>query len=365
MSIAKLFTTTTQDLLPPSPEDREELLALPPTIGAHHAAMARLDVLRRVETGGKSATPAMPGNTAKISFWNAERLKYVSESTALQKKIDADIILLAEVDIGMARSSQRHTARDLAHETGMSFVYATEFVELGLGDARERAWHAGAVNSGGLHGGAILSRLPLTDPAVIRFPEAGDWFDGSRGERRIGGRIALVAKAMLGQQSVAFAAIHLESHGNPASRAVEIEAFIPTMVSYAGSDPILLGGDFNTNTTDRDVPDWDTVRHRLESETPGRLTHPEPYEPMFEVLRDKGFDWRSCNSPGATQRTRPDGTPKPPFSRLDWLFCRDLVASHPASHRAVAPDGKTAISDHDALSVQITPKDGNAEESQT
>ena len=59
-----------------------------------------------------------------------------------------------------------------------------------------------------------------------------------------------------------------------------------------------------------------------------------PYEPMFETLQARGYDWESCNVPLApTQRTRPDGTPPPPFGKIDWLFARGLRCTEPADHR--------------------------------
>ena len=54
----------------------------------------------------------------------------------------------------------------------------------------------------------------------------------------------------------------------------------------------------------------------------------------------------------ATQRTRPDGTPAPPFGKIDWLFARGLACSDPAVIAAVDPAG-VAVSDHEVLSVSI------------
>ena len=72
----------------------------------------------------------------------------------------------------------------------MGYAFGVEFLELDLGDAREREWHAGQSNQLGLHGAAILSPHPLGRPALIRLESDGDWFDGRHGERRVGGRIA-------------------------------------------------------------------------------------------------------------------------------------------------------------------------------
>ena len=70
----------------------------------------------------------------------------------------------------------------------------------------------------------------------------------------------------------------------------------------------------------------------------------------------RGYDWSSCNTPGVpTQRTRPDGTPPPPFGRIDWFFSRGLAASDPATVPAV-DDAGIAISDHEVLAVEHPPR---------
>ena len=83
--------------------------------------------------------PASP-TRARIAFWNAERLKYPAPTGALLRSLEADAILLCELDLGMARSGNRHTIADLANSLDAGHVFGVEFVELDLGDARERRW---------------------------------------------------------------------------------------------------------------------------------------------------------------------------------------------------------------------------------
>ena len=72
-----------------------------------------------------------------------------------------------------------------------------------------------------------------------------------------------------------------------------------------------------------------------------------------EVAAGHGYDWRSCNALGVpTQRTRPDGTPAPPLGKIDWLLCRGLAASDPATVPAIDAHG-VAISDHEVLNVSL------------
>jgi len=74
-----------------------------------------------------------------------------------------------QLDIGMARSGNRHTVAELAVALGMGYAYGIEFIELGLGDEREEEWHKDERNAAGFHGNAILSRYPLNDFALIRL----------------------------------------------------------------------------------------------------------------------------------------------------------------------------------------------------
>jgi endonuclease/exonuclease/phosphatase family metal-dependent hydrolase len=292
-----------------------------------------------------------------VVFWNAERLEFVGESAAFLEAARADV-LLVEVDVGMARSGNRHTVRDLAERLGVGWCFAVEFVELDLGDARERNRHAGSSNEAGLHGAAILSRLPLERPALVRLEASGRWFDGSFGERRVGGRIALLAEVRAIGGPVLLAAAHYESRTDPADRLEPTRLLLDAIDAHAPGRPVLIGGDLNTSTfdlaTERDEP---AVTAALAAE-PRRLVEPEPFEPLFAFAAARGYGWRECNLPAVpTQRTRPDGTPREPFGKIDWSLARGLDCRDPRVLPAVDARG-VAISDHEALAVKVRPLGG-------
>ncbi|WP_051248645.1 endonuclease/exonuclease/phosphatase family protein [Inquilinus limosus] len=299
---------------------------------AHDRFAAQVPALTAVEHRPAPVELPVPPRL-RLAAWNAERLKYHAPSAALLR--GTDVVLLTEADIGMARSGNRHTVRDLAEALGMGWAYGVEFVELGLGDARECEWHADEDNRVGLHGNAILSRHPLLDPVIIPLDAGGTWFAGRSGnQRRLGGRMAVAAR-LDAPRPLWLVAAHLESHSDAADRARQGERLVAALdrLVPAGAG-VVLGGDFNTK------------------EASGSLEAPEAEEPLFAVLRDAGFDWRRCNAPGITQRTRPDGTPEPPFARLDWLFTRHVEAEAPETIPAVDAAG-AAISDHDAVAATV------------
>ena len=172
--------------------ERRNLTALDADRIDHAQLFERLPALHSVEVRQATAPVTLSRDKVRIAFWNAERCKYLNASAALLGGVDLEAILLAEMDDGMARSGQHHTTRELADRLDAGYAFGVEFVELALGDARERAWHAGQDNEHGLHGGAIVSRLEMMRPALLRLETTGRWWSGAlKGERRIGGRIAV------------------------------------------------------------------------------------------------------------------------------------------------------------------------------
>ncbi|MEZ5667584.1 MAG: endonuclease [Alphaproteobacteria bacterium] len=262
---------------------------------------------------------------------------------------------MTEMDDGMARSGQRRTLHDLADGLGAGYAFAVEFVELGLGDKREQTWHAGESNRNGLHGNGVLSRVPLSRPAVLRLEATGRWYVADAYQKRVGGRIAALGEIRLAGGPVAVAAVHFESHTDRADRARQMAALVAGLRRYAPDLPWLIGGDFNTSSFDvgfRAVGP-DGIARAL-ADDPQRLTDPSRHEPMFDVAAQAGLDWTACNLAHATtMRTLPDGAPEEPFAKIDWFFSRGLACSAPEVLAAV-DDAGNAISDHELIAVTAT-----------
>ncbi len=350
----RLCFETCADLPPVPAEVRAAIAAGPGGRAEHRRLVAGLEVLRLVEVAPPaSPAPAHEGAT-RIAFWNAERCKYLEPSVALLEGVGADVALLCEMDLGMARSQQLHTTRELAARLGHGYAFAVEYLELGLGDERERRWHAGSENRHGLHGAAILSRAPLQRPALIRLDANGDWFDGGRGERRVGGRLAVAATVPMGGREVAVVSVHFESHTDPRDRARQMAVLLQGVEEYTGGGPAILGGDFNTSSASSAAVEEPGRKAALLARDERRLVDPVAWEPLFQGAAAAGFEWTSCNAAGPTQRTRRDGGPAEPLGRLDWFFARGLEASAAATVAAVDGAGD-AISDHELLVVSVVP----------
>ena len=347
------MTSIVEKIVPPSAAIRDAIGSGPAELAAFHAAFSEMKCLDQIEQAMPPAPDPPLLSSARIVFWNAERLKYLAPSIAMLSAAGADAYVLCELDLGMARSGNIHTTEGLAQGLGAGYIFAVEFVELGLGDSRERVWHKGATNTSGLHGAGLVSRHVLLRPRLLRLETSGRWFDGKFGERRVGGRIAIMAELAIGGKPVLLVSVHYESHTGPDDRLAQTRLLLDTIDRFNPGQPVLIGGDFNTNTLDRSNHERPSKVLEALRDDPLRLDFPMAYEPMFQELRGRGYDWESCNLMGArTQRTRPDGTPREPLGRIDWFFSRGLKCYDPAVIPAVDQAG-IAISDHEALAVTI------------
>ena len=346
------WVTATVDNLP------EPVLPGPGT--DHRQAVADAGCFPVLEvSGGDSLRPAQRigaiAEGVRVVAANLERGRRLDEWVDLLTRAEADVILISEADGGMARSGNRYVARELADRLGMYCAFAVEFVELSLGGEAERAaLPPGAVNEFGVHGGAILSRLPLGRPAAVRFEFDGSWYVEEGREPRIGGRCALVAT--IGDFVVV--APHLESHGGPRGRGRQMADLLDLLEPYADGRPVVIGGDLNTHTLDlegRDAEDGQEATMGGVDEFPdSRFVDPVDYEPLFAEAARRGYAWADANAPEPTHRTVYRGGPVRGRLNLDWFLTRGVTATEPEVIPVLARDG-AALSDHDLIAVTILP----------
>lgn len=313
---------------------------------AHDAipALAQIE-FRKAATDISDAQGAM-----RVVAWNVERLRHLPQTADVLQREGADVCLMTEIDKGMARTGNTHRTAELAKAIEQTYAYGVEFVELDLGTEGERADHAGQANTLGFHGNAILSRLALHRPVLFRLEAEGKWFGWSRGEPRVGGRIAIGGQVMLDGVAVTVVGVHLESHSDPGHRAGQMARLVELIGHYDASAPVVIGGDVNTSTRS-----W-AERIAGVPEDPQRRCDVVRHEPLFDAMAAAGFDWTACNVPLVpTQRfLDPDDAiakGRVP-GKIDWMFTRGLAASEPKVIPAVGPDG-TILSDHDAIAVTV------------
>lgn len=289
------------------------------------------------------AASASPRKTLRLIAWNTERGRFWREGARLIQQTpalrDPDIVLLGEMDLGMARSSNEHTTREMAAALRMNYAYGVEFLEFTGGELQERAQYPGE-NEWGYHGNAILSRYPLRNLRMLRFPGIEKWYDGkSYGateaeqlQKRLGGRMAIFATVRLGRD-VTIVSTHLESSSRDSTaRKVQMEMILEELRAYAKGGPVILGGDLNG----------------------------VPTEPMFEGVRAAGFRLDDSNDmAGGTLQLLENGKVAVGDKYIDYLLIRGLRVVRDATSPKVIPAvsplsaSGTLLADHTIVTVKV------------
>lgn len=339
------ITRVTAQMLPPSVDERARASvdgAGPDPAAAHARYMSDWPVMGELELCQPAAP--LPGvlETVTIAAWNIERCKNVEESASLLRRAGADIVLATEMDWGLARSGQRHTTRDLAGALGMGYAYGVEFVELGVGDPYETTLYEGVPNEAGLHGNAILSRLPLKEVALIPLDAGGAWYvqnPKSDGQLRVGGRMAVTARVALAGGDVTLAAVHYESESDAMGRDAQTRLLLARLDELYGAGPCILGGDLNTAG--------------LTGLTRSQVLAGAPQEPSFASFAKAGFAWRGLNAGAVTTRVPPGRPALYPLKTLDWVFARGITGFDPKVWPAISERGDY-LSDHELITARFS-----------
>jgi endonuclease/exonuclease/phosphatase family metal-dependent hydrolase len=191
--------------------------------------------------GEVSRDPADAGDL-KIVTWNIERGAAYDAVLQTLRGLDADILLLQEVDRQCRRTGFRDVARDLAHALDMYWVAAGEFQEIGEGRGRRAA----------ITGQAILSRFPIDEARVLRFKAQDRWrWSINPAQPRRGGRMALIARS----RGLLLYNTHMESGGDEKLQRAQMAEVIADQSREAArlagrspsATPVLIAGDFNNN----------------------------------------------------------------------------------------------------------------------
>ena len=237
--------------------------------------------------------------------WNVERGIHLEGITTLLKEHpilkEADVLLITETDVGMARSGNRNVAREMADILGMNYFFVPSYLNLAKGSGVEHEFEG--ENSLGIHGNAILSRYPIEDPEIVVLKNAHDKMKGR--EKRLGSQKALVASIRFPQKSVKVTCTHLDARSQQRHRAAQMKDILSHLSRYQG-EPAIIGGDWNTSTYDSSRAVWTALGfwYRVAMGTGNviRNHYPHPYrkfeKDLFRSLENHGFDFRNANQLG-------------------------------------------------------------------
>jgi endonuclease/exonuclease/phosphatase family metal-dependent hydrolase len=303
----------------------------------------------------------------RLVHWNIEKGKRwgLLERCLMSDSVRfADILCLNEVDYGMARSGNRHVAFEIADRLGMSVVFGPAFYEFTKGVGEERL--VPEENTMGIQGNAVLTRFPVLGYENIPLPSCHD--PSNSEEKRAGGRAALIVQMETPMANFAVVVTHLEVVTTVACRAVQMQAVLNRLNPWPVA---VIAGDLNTNTFDRGSA-FSTIQSLIKLLGPnvkGRVSQPWVFEPLFDSLKSRGFDWRPFNDATPTNlvdlATLEDKKYVPEIVmklalkrgrflplRLDWIAGRGCQAHSPGK---TITDLPCEPSDHLPISCDIVP----------
>lgn len=313
--------------------------------------MAMIPLFSQTEILHPVPAPARAPEALGALVFNMERGVHLAELGDFLENCPAvrpfDVIMANELDDGCVRSGGKNTALELAERLGMNAVFGLEFIELANGEDPK-----------GFHGNAIFSRWPIRRARAVRLPEQYNWYFDR--QRRIGGRLAILAELDVAGTPVGVGTIHLENRTHGPGRRAQLEAVLAEAETMFSGMPVILGGDLNTNTFDgRDKDAIQAVagspalqRRCLEDVAAWEDCLPAAERAGYRLLPDRAMPTRRKPLPGGGHLDL----------RLDWLLVRGLEAgeSRTVSTRkedcGFAPEGSALaaftgeeLSDHNAV----------------
>ena len=335
--------------------------------------------------------PAIAGDSDLVHAlaWNLERgIRFEGIIDALknhERLKDKDVLLLTELDYGMARSGNRFVAQEIARELKLNYAFAPVYVPLQKGSGVESEMEG--ENTVSIHGLAMFSRYPMTNVHAVPLPNGKDKMWGK--EKRIGYLRALFADIEHPAGTFRAVTIHLDAHCSRAHRHGQIQIVLDCLDTLPPT-PTLIGGDWNTTTFNSQNSSraimgyWRRVMMGPKNFAINHLPFPDRYfeRNMFSELESRGYEYKSLNELGAgtlhyhiesieKNTNLRDWVPEWCFPfifwaagrvdghvsvRLDWFAAKGLkltVGTAPQTIGNLIDTEGFPLSDHDAISVDL------------
>ncbi len=341
-------------------------------------------VLGTTETGSFAPHGAPAKSFYRLVAWNLERgIEYEGQLEALRNHPylrSADVYLVTETDVGMARSGNRNIARDLAASLRLNYAFAPCYLNLSKGAGVES--EAYGENDLGLHGNAILSRYPIRNPRPIALANGRDKMRG--GEKRLGRQAAIAAEIDLPGLGLSVCSVHLDAQSSQRHRRNQMEAIIKALPQWG---PAVIGGDWNTTTFDASSASsaiagfWVRVMIGGRNTIRNHFLRPYAYfeRELFRLLERRGFNWRAANllderttsydvEDAKTHENLREWVPAWCFDfirwalrefdgkcplKIDWFAVRELEPLAPVVLHEFRERSRPPLSDHDAIGIDL------------
>jgi endonuclease/exonuclease/phosphatase family metal-dependent hydrolase len=243
----------------------------------------------------------------RATAWNIERgsrldeiIRALREDRLMSR---SDVLLLTELDYGMARSGNRHVTREIARALGMNYAFAPCYINLSKGSGLESG--AEGENALALHGNAVLSRWPVRRAFSVALPNGKDKMKGR--EKRLGHQRAVVCEVEHPSGLFRAVSLHLDAHSSQRHRQRQMTVVLDFLDGLEPALPVLVGGDWNTSTYNSRRAVYSIagffrrvlmgVGHVIEN----HYLRPERWfeRGLFRELERRGYLYAELNEPGA------------------------------------------------------------------
>ncbi len=321
--------------------------------------------------------------------WNIERGNiYEGIVEALKNHADLrdkDLLLLTELDYGMARSKNRFVAQELAKDLKLNYAFAPVYIALQKGSGVEA--EAAGENTNSIHGLAMFSKYPIKNAHAVALPNGKDKMIGK--EKRLGYLRALIADIEHPAGTFRAVTTHLDAHCSRRHRHLQIKIVLDHLETLPAL-PTVIGGDWNTTTfnsqssTRAILGYWRRVVMGPKRVVKKHFPHPDRYfeRGLFGELEKRGFDYKNLNEIGVgtlhydigsieKNTNLRDWVPEWCFpfifwaagrvggivsGRLDWFAGKRIeVKGKPKTVGDLKDENGTPLSDHDAITLDFTP----------
>ncbi|MBK8466568.1 MAG: endonuclease/exonuclease/phosphatase family protein [Chloracidobacterium sp.] len=329
------------------------------------------------------------GSDIRALAWNLERgirfdgiLDALKNNDELKSK---DVLLLAELDHGMARSGNRFVAREIACELKLNYAFAPVYIPLQKGSGVESEMEG--ENTGSIHGLAMMSPWPMKNVHAVPLPNGKDKMWGK--EKRLGWLRALIADIEHPAGTFRAVTVHLDVHCSREHRRRQVRIILDHLNTLSPM-PTLIGGDWNTTTFNAQTAThailgyWRRVMMGIKNVAKNHFPHPDRYfeRGLFGDLESRGYEYKNLNESGVgtlhyhiesieKNTNLRDWVPEWCFKfifwaagrvggsvsvRLDWFVGKGLRLAPETKPKTIAnlvdSDG-LPLSDHDAITVDF------------
>jgi endonuclease/exonuclease/phosphatase family metal-dependent hydrolase len=321
--------------------------------------------------------------------WNLERgNRFAGIAEALKNHADLkdkDLLLLTELDYGMARSGNRFVAQELARELQLNYAFAPVYIALQKGSGVES--EVAEENTKSLHGLAMFSKYPLKNVHAVALPNGKDKMWGK--EKRLGYLRALIADIEHPAGEFRAVTVHLDAHSSRKHRHLQMKIILDHLEKLPVL-PTIIGGDWNTTTYNAQSANraiagyFRRVAMGVKNVVKNHYPHPDRYfeRGLFQELEKRGYDYKNLNETGAGtlhydmtnaayNTNLGDWVPRWCFpfifwaanrvggkvsARLDWFAGKGItVKGKPQTIGDLKDAENVALSDHDAITLDFAP----------